>query len=269
MIFVQGGHPYARISIVHVATSPRRRVAVLLAGLSLAATGLSAIAPVPAHAVAPADGAGYVDFSYGTVTDDVTAHTSQSKLWHHDGTWWAVMMEPRESAPFAHEARWAIFRFDVASQSWVSTKVQVDERNQSHPDVLASGDNLFVVSSHARSASEPVKVFKFDYLTSSNIYVLDPLFVDADPEANGGFDDGVETRALGVKYATIARSGNTLLIAYTASGKVWYMTAPSDNALEWTTPTPLMSPRSRPSPENQGTPRRATISPSQSPSAES
>ena len=227
------------------APSSRRsaRRAVLVASVStlLAVSALPAVSVGPANAAA-ADGAGYVDFSYGTVTDDVTAHTSQSKLWFHDGAWWAVMMEPAETTPVAHENRWAIFRLDVPSQTWISTKVQVDERNQSHPDVLSSGDQIYVASSYSRSETEAVKVYKYNYDAASKTYVLDPLFVDADPRVDrpGRFDDGRETPARGIQYATIARAGDRLVIAYTSANDVWYMTSDLQ-ALNWSSPTPLLT----------------------------
>lgn len=213
---------------------------MLLTSLALVAAVLPALGAAPASAGTRADGAGFVDHQYGTVTDDVTAHTSQSKVWFHDGAWWAVMMEPAATAPVAHENRWAIYRLDAASQTWSSTKVQVDQRNQSHPDVLAVGNSLYVVSSYSRTAGEAVKVFKFDYQPVEKSYALDPLFVDADPNPlkPGRADDGVETAARGVQFATIARAGNTLLVAYAASNDVWYMTSDLQ-ALSWSAPQPL------------------------------
>ncbi|MBA2770372.1 MAG: Ig-like domain repeat protein [Sporichthyaceae bacterium] len=204
-------------------------------------SALPAVSAGSANAAA-ADGAGYVDFTYGTATDDVTAHTSQSKLWFHDGAWWAVMMEPAETTPVPHENRWAIFRLDVPSQTWISTKVQVDERNQSHPDVLSSGDQLYVASSYSRSETEALKVYKYNYDAASKTYVLDPLFVDADPRLDrpGRFDDGRETPAKGIQYATIARAGDRLVIAYTSANDVWYMTSNLE-AIEWSSPTPLLT----------------------------
>ena len=206
-------------------TSPHRRpvVTFVLAAL-VALLGLPLLPVAPASA-ARADGAGYVDFPYGSATNDVTAHTSQSKVWWNAGSWWAVMMEPAEGGLVPHETRWAIFRLDMASQTWVSTKVQVDERNQSHPDVLAYGNKLYVVSSYARTETGAVKVFAYDYDATSKTYVLNPLFVDGDPIEGkpGRFDDGIETPAKGVQYATIARSNSSLFIAYTSNNGVWWM----------------------------------------------
>ena len=221
-----------------------RRTGVLLLGLAVAATGLPAVSASadsagPVTPAVPADGAGYVDFAYGDVADDVTAHTSQSKVWFYAGSWWAVMMEPAASAPVPHESRWAIYRLDVASQTWLNTNIQVDERNQSHPDVLSWGDELYVVSSYSRRATEPVKVFKFNYMPETATYVLDGAFENADTDGGTATrpDDGVETEARGVRYATIARQGDTLLIAYTAGNQVWYMT--STDGAKWEPPAAL------------------------------
>jgi len=237
----ENGHIHGGAMIVPLlnATGGRRRTSrrvALLVGVGLLSTG---VATLPAKAGAPVE-AGYADFTYGTVTDDVTAHTSQSKLWFNDGIWWAVMMEPAATAPVAHENRWAIYRFDVPSQTWLSTKVQVDERNQSHPDVLSVGNSVFVVSSYSRSATEAVKVYKFDYNGTSKSYALDPLFQNADKNPNlARPDDGIETQARGIQYATIAQvDSDSLAIAYTSSNEVWYMTSDM-RAVEWTAPVPL------------------------------
>lgn len=212
------------------------RRAALLVGVGLLSTGLTSL---PAHAGTPVE-AGYADFTYGTVTDGVTAHTSQSKLWFHDGIWWAVMMEPAATMPVAHENRWAIYRFDVPSQTWLSTKVQVDERNQSHPDVLSVGNSTYVVSSYSRFATEAVKVYKFDYQAAAKSWVLDERFEGADTNPNlTRPDDGIETQAKGIQYATIAQvDAGTLAIAYTSANEVWYMTSDLD-AVSWSAPVPL------------------------------
>lgn len=226
------------VPLLNSANGRRRasRPAALLVGVGLLSTGLTTL---PAQAGVPVE-AGYADFTYGTVTDGVTAHTSQSKLWFNGGSWWAVMMEPAQTAPVAHENRWAIFRFDVPSQTWLSTKVQVDERNQSHPDVLSVGNSIYVVSSYSRSATEAVKVYKFDYDETSKSYALDPLFQNADRNPNPTRpDDGIETQAAGIQYATIAQvDGDSLAIAYTSSNEVWYMTSDMQ-AVEWSAPQPL------------------------------
>lgn len=204
--------------------SRRRPVATFALWALVALLGLSLLPSAPASA-ARADGAGFVDFAYGSATNDVTAHSSQSKVWWNAGSWWAVMMEPAEGGLVPHETRWAIFRLDMPSQTWVSTRVQVDERNQSHPDVLAFGNRLYVVSSYSRTETGAVKVFAYDYAAASDTYVLDPLFVDSDPieGSPGRFDDGIETPAKGVQYATIARSNDSLFIAYTSNNGVWWM----------------------------------------------
>ena len=85
--------------------------------------------------------AGYQDFNFngGGVTSAVTANKPESKLWYHDGFWWAVMWDNVVD-------NYRIFRFDSAARSWTNTGVNVDDRPRSSADVLWDGTKLYVMS---------------------------------------------------------------------------------------------------------------------------
>ena len=96
-------------------------------------------------AQAGAEAAGYSDFAYkyaGVTTP--TADKPQSKLWFNDGIWWASMFNNTNSPRPAYH----IYRLNLASQTWVDTGVEIDERSSSQGDFLWNGDTgkLYVVS---------------------------------------------------------------------------------------------------------------------------
>ena len=116
----------------------RLLVPLLIATVAAATFGVAAADRQPVLA-AEAVTAGYRDHQYGDPAapggDDVSAARNQSKLWFHDGHWFAVMFDTRTQA----NAKFRIWRFDMATQSWTNTGVAVDDRNRSHADVLAVG----------------------------------------------------------------------------------------------------------------------------------
>src|SRR4030067_1087877 len=65
---------------------------------------------------------GYRDHYYGTtVTIAPTGEKPESKLWFHDGYWWASMWNPAASS-------YRIYRFDLANQTFIDTGVALDNR---------------------------------------------------------------------------------------------------------------------------------------------
>ena len=56
---------------------------------------------------------GYPGNSYTGVSNPPTSDKPQSKLWWHDGSWWADM--------WTTGTGWEIYQLDVDSKTWVST----------------------------------------------------------------------------------------------------------------------------------------------------
>lgn len=103
-------------------------------------------------AAAGSETAGYSDFSYkynGVVTP--TADKPQSKLWFNDGIWWASMFNPTglpaSTAGFTRPA-FRIYRLDLATQTWIDTLVEIDERPTAQGDFLWNDNTgkLYAVS---------------------------------------------------------------------------------------------------------------------------
>jgi len=153
--------------------------------------------------------AGYRDFSYdsGSVTSDPTEEKPESKLWHNDGFWWAVMWDN-----VGHGYR--IYRLDLPTQSWINVGPDVDDRGRSSQDVLWDANNQkLYIASHAKltiqdDISQKAKLYRYSYDASDDSYRLDFNFPVIISEQ--------KTRAM-----TIAKdSTGKLWIAWTSGGKV-------------------------------------------------
>jgi PKD repeat protein len=175
--------------------------------------------------------AGYRDHQYGDPAapggDDVTAGRNQSKLWTRDGRWFGLLFDNRTTP----NARFRIWRFDMATQDWTNTNVGVDDRNRSHADVLASNNDLWVVSGRAESAgstNRDVRVYKYQYDTTAKAYT-----------AVAGYPKIIAGTASGTGYPTIAAdSGGRLWVAYPQAGRI-RITTSGDGGSTWAAPFDL------------------------------
>jgi hypothetical protein len=120
--------------------------------------------------------AGYRDFYFGTtVSSEPTYGKPQSKLWWHDNLWWGILWNPSAN-------RFEIYRFDIASQSWISTNTAVDTRSGSKADALWDGQRLYVVSHAYTTAPAPTtaassaRLYRYSYNSATKIYSLDAGF---------------------------------------------------------------------------------------------
>jgi hypothetical protein len=77
------------------------------------------------------------DFNYGEVDFAATRDKAQSKLWYHDGSWWATMIEPYTAE---------VHIFELRDGSWADTGVFVDARSESNADVFWTGQTLYIAS---------------------------------------------------------------------------------------------------------------------------
>lgn len=76
-------------------------------------------------------------FNYGVPGFSATRDKPQSKLWYHDGSWWAPMIDP-----FTNE----VHIFELRDSAWVDTGVFVDARSRSNADVVWTGTQLYIAS---------------------------------------------------------------------------------------------------------------------------
>ena len=208
-----------------VAVSPcpsrSRRRASRLSVLGVVAVLAGAIGAAPSALAATPVTQGYRDHQYGDPAapggDDVTAGSAQRKLLFNDGRCFVILFDPR-STP---NAKYRIYRFDMATQDWTSTLVPADDRNRSHADVLSVGNTIYVASAHP---TQSLRFYRFTYNPVSHAYAL------------GAGPIAVPGTTTGTGYATIARdSGGALWAVFTQGLRVRFSRS-GDNGATWTSP---------------------------------
>jgi hypothetical protein len=159
------------------------------------------------------------DGSFGVdLTSDPTGSKAQSKLWIHDGSWWAVLLD-------GATAEFRIYELDWSSQRWIDTGTVVDERAYARQDVLAAGDALYIVSAGTKPrASHAGRLLRYTFEPASRQYRLDP-------------DYPVQITPLGAESLTIAKdSANRLWIAYISELRLYVSRTAPGNFHAWTRP---------------------------------
>ena len=137
-------------------------VVAFLVGLGLLA--------VPGTATAAVGDFGFVGPSFGGLNNPPTADKPQSKLWFHDGRWWAVMWDTAS-------VDWHIFWLNRTNNTWVDTGVRVDERAGTSADTLWDGQKLYVAShvvrsgSAASAAGQPARLYRYSYSTTAKTFL--------------------------------------------------------------------------------------------------
>ena len=119
---------------------------------------------------------GYEGHSYAGAGKPATSDKPQSKLWWHDGSWWADM--------WTTGTGWQIHRLDVASKTWVSTGLTNDTRTNTLSDTLWDGTHLYIASHlvtvsgdttpQASLPGQPAKLYRYSY--SGGKFTLDSGF---------------------------------------------------------------------------------------------
>jgi hypothetical protein len=144
------------MSSVNSATSPptavRGRAAWLLAALLAALLSIQVGLAEPASAATPVTYAGPTFVAGGPAP---TEDKPQSKLWHNDGSWWALM-----------RASNGVSIHRLVDHAWVNTGVQVDERPASTGDALWENGKLYVASRTSGGALRSI-VFGYDAATDT------------------------------------------------------------------------------------------------------
>jgi hypothetical protein len=203
------------MSVIQSSATERRqtsRVAAVLAVLVALLAGVIASGPA-ALAVPATPGPGFVDFSF-TPNNDATAYTNQSKVWFTNGSWWSLML--------SGAAGWAIFQFDVPSQSWVNTGAAVDTRQLSHPDVFwdEATQHLYVVSTSTGSLDTATRTFVFSLTPNA-----------AGPKTYVPLGTG-NVGVAAVRFASITKASGLVWVAYVQNNAVH--AASSLDGVVWT-----------------------------------
>jgi hypothetical protein len=181
-----------------------------LAACVLAAAVLAA----PTTAAAAADvGTAGPSFSGASAP---TGEKPQSKLWHHDGRWWASMFNTLTGD---YEIYW------LDDGTWRTTGALIDERTSSGADVLADGSRLYVATAgnSATTASHGARILRFTYDAGARVYRRDAGFPVT--VTTGGMEAAVLDRdTTGTLWLTYTRDNSVYVAHSTTSDSAW--TAP-------------------------------------------
>jgi hypothetical protein len=116
--------------------TPVRRMLWLAIVGSLLLGLLPATAPTAAAVEPNEDGSyGYRAQAYSSTADRVTGEKPESKLWFHDGRWWATMIPEDGATHTIHE---------LVGTTWVDTGVEVAGDTAARGDALLVGNALYI-----------------------------------------------------------------------------------------------------------------------------
>ena len=197
-----------------------RRAAVAVAVALLLAVGLIAV-PTAASA-APGD-IGVEGASYTGATNP-TADKPQSKLWYHDGRWWANMFDPGTTD-------WYVFYLDRSSQTWKKTATKVDDRPNTSSDALWDGTNLYIGTHVVRSSGSvssttaPMRLYKYSWDGSKFVSTGSPTLISN----NSSESLTIDKDSVGTVWATWTKvtttgtpgAGQVFLNSLTANASAW------------------------------------------------
>jgi PKD repeat protein len=130
---------------------------------------------VPSAARSAAGDVGFEGPSTSGTGTPTGTKRAESVLWWNDGSWWANMWD-------AASADFHIFRLDSGTHGWVDTGVRVDERPNTHADVLWDGTSLYVASHRfvddgvAAVSGYASYLYRFSYDRALRTYRLDAGF---------------------------------------------------------------------------------------------
>jgi hypothetical protein len=188
-----------------VATRPTGRSRRSLAAIALLGAIAALVFASVVLAATPVT-VGFKDHAYGGGASRATGDKPQSKLWFAGGKWYAGLFTPTTAN------RFRIYRLD--GTNWVSTGVNVDDRDESHADYLfdSAANKLYVVSagqphptcSPTTASQDDLRLYRYSFSGSGTggSFTLD-----------GGFP--IILDVCGSYTATIAKdSTGTLWTAY-------------------------------------------------------
>jgi hypothetical protein len=149
-------------------------------------------------------------FNYGEPGFAATRDKTQNKLWFHDNSWWATMINP-----FTAE----VHIFELQDSSWVDTGVFVDSRPQSNADVVWTGQSLYVAS---RTSTGALLLQRYGYDAGRT-------WVPQTPEAELIADGGGQSLTIAVD------SQDRVWASWIAEGRVW-ISSSAPGGSDWATP---------------------------------
>ncbi|MGH2699558.1 MAG: hypothetical protein ACRDJL_10245 [Actinomycetota bacterium] len=176
---------------------------------------------VPPQAVAQQSSqVGFKSHAYGGFDAEpsgraITGQKPESKLWFHDGEWWAAMLDPElEGAHTIHR---------LADETWVSTGVVIDSRPSIKEDVLSLGNKLYILA-RANGDAGDNKLMRFTYASGSY-----------SPDTD--FDVPVTVPGTRPEALTLARDSlDNLWVSYEQGGEIYVARTEGSDHTQWGVP---------------------------------
>jgi trimeric autotransporter adhesin len=134
---------------------------------------LLALVVLPAAGVADPGDIGFRGPHFSGTGSQPTGAKPESKLWFNDGFWWSAMFDEVIGDNF-------IYKLDPATQTWINTGVEIDNRSGVRADTLWDGSKLFVAThpyaNHAQQTSLGARLYRYSYDAATDRYSLDAGF---------------------------------------------------------------------------------------------
>lgn len=186
----------------------RRSRALLVAALLGAMVALQLPTAPVALAAEPVT---YAGPTYPTAGPTGTEDKPQSKLWHTDGSWWALMRTSR-----------GVTIHQLVGHAWRDTGTVVDERLASTGDALWEGGRLFVASRVANASGASLRLMQFSYDAPTDTWTR---------------TQNTQITAGGSESITVARDSlSRLWITYTRGSRVYVAHTTNSAYTAWTAP---------------------------------
>ena len=149
-------------------------------------------------------------FQYGEPEFAATRDKAQSKLWFHDGAWWATMINPYYGE---------VHIFELRDGVWADTGTFVDGRANSNADVVWTGSMLYVAS---RTSTGELLLQRYTYGPGRAWTAVDP---SAQRIASGG----------GQSLTIAVDSQDRVWATWVIQGRVW-IASTDPGGTGWGTP---------------------------------
>jgi hypothetical protein len=197
-----------------------------LAALALATVGVLAIGQPAVAAPDESQARAYVDTAFpADVTQSPTRAESQSKLWFHAESWWALLMEPTGRTT-------RVFQL-MPDHTWrpTSTVVNSDTGIGSVADVAQDGDTVHVVT---RSSDGSLYYVRLSFDAAGGEYRADPGRLVT--TRNSVAPAMIAKDSAGTLWVAYANAVNVVVIPSTDGGLTWGRVLTLTNALNRQTP---------------------------------
>lgn len=188
-------------------------VAALVVGLAVA----GAATPVAAPAAADPGDIGWEGPSFEGASGSPSGSKPQSKVWSHDGLWWATLFD-------SVSGDFHIWRLDIPSRTWIDTGTLVDTRPNSRSDALWTGQHLYVAnhvfSESGNQTGAPAQLRRYSYDATDKRYTADPGFPVAINDVRSE-TLVIDREPTGRLWATWTQGGQVMVAHSTTSDQVW------------------------------------------------